>query len=584
MLFNLRITYFLFALILGFAVIFAVAFNEIATDRATRISDAEQRVQLKAQMYAEATRPTLKRIDELLIDLRDKWHDDWQAFADYVQTRASIRDLTLQLSIIDAHGMLAFSNLTPPENHTDLSDREHFQVHLSAPQADRLFISRPVKGRISAEWSIQFTRPILRHQQFIGVIVASVSPTYFAGMHALLELGEEGASSILRDSGEVMARQPQLEQLLGKVVDWPYAAAAAPERGYFPYVARLDGIERIFGYYKIREYGWVFFTAESLKNILFLHQKVQKTTLQRAASIAFIYLLLLLLLWKSLKSYQQTVAKLRSEALRHRTLLDAVSNAGILIFVIDGNYRLRYMNAPAMAAFGDDRSKLCHQVINQSDTPCSDCKLHEVINDFATIQYAPIRNDERHYETVAQPYVDSDGTLCKLDVMRDVRAEFQTVAQLRESKETLQLFTRDFEAFLDQTTDFIYFKDLHSRIRFCSQTLATITGHHHWREMIGKHDREIFPPDTARIYEEEERPVFSEGRPLLDKVNHYYDADGQRGYVQTNKWPLFDAHGKVSGIFGISRDITARMRTQAALTAAKVAAEAANIAKSRFLA
>ena len=120
----------------------------------------------------------------------------------------------------------------------------------------------------------------------------------------------------------------------------------------------------------------------------------------------------------------------------------------------------------------------------------------------------------------------------------------------------LHAFSRDVNAFLDQTTDFIYFKDAQSRIRFCSQPLARITGHRNWREMIGKHDSEIFPPDTARIYEEEEQAIFANGHPVLNKVNPYYDADGHVGYVQTHKWPLFDTQGEVIGVFGISRDIT----------------------------
>lgn len=65
-------------------------------------------------------------------------------------------------------------------------------------------------------------------------------------------------------------------------------------------------------------------------------------------------------------------------------------------------------------------------------------------------------------------------------------------------RKPLSKSTRDFEGFLQQTTDFIYFKDANSRIRFCSQTLADVTGHVHWRDMVGKMDRDIFPADTAK--------------------------------------------------------------------------------------
>ena len=181
-------------------------------------------------------------------------------------------------------------------------------------------------------------------------------------------------------------------------------------------------------------------------------------------------------------------------------------------------------------------------------------------------------------------------------------ALWRAIHRRRQSEAQLQRFTRNFEAFLDHTTDFVYFKDADSRLVFCSQPLAVITGHRNWREMLGKHDCEIFPPDTAKIYEEEEYPVFAEGRPLLDKVDPYYDEAGETCYVQTNKWPLLDNDGKVVGIFGISRDITERKRTEtelalhrehledlvetrtADLIEAKVAAEAASRAKSTFLA
>ncbi len=122
------------------------------------------------------------------------------------------------------------------------------------------------------------------------------------------------------------------------------------------------------------------------------------------------------------------------------------------------------------------------------------------------------------------------------------------------------LLTSSLEVFLKQTSDFVYYKDINSRFIFCSQTMADITNHKHWRDMIGKHDFDVFPHDTATVYNEEEIPVFEEGKPVLNKVNPYYNTDGEIGYFQTNKWPTFDDNNTVSGIFGISRDITAHKK------------------------
>ncbi len=137
------------------------------------------------------------------------------------------------------------------------------------------------------------------------------------------------------------------------------------------------------------------------------------------------------------------------------------------------------------------------------------------------------------------------------------------VTERKQAEAALHELNRDFVAFLENTTDYIYFKDENSRFRFCSQTLADITGHANWRDMTGKHDLDVFPEDTARIYSEEELSIFRDGRPLLNKIDAYYDARGAKGWVSTNKWPVFDGSGgKVIGLFGISRDITERMNLE----------------------
>jgi len=144
------------------------------------------------------------------------------------------------------------------------------------------------------------------------------------------------------------------------------------------------------------------------------------------------------------------------------------------------------------------------------------------------------------------------------------------LTQLKQVEDELKVLNRDFIAMLENTSDFIYFKDRDSRFHFCSQTLANITGHRSWRDMIGKHDTEVFPMDTAKIYVEEELPVFLEGKPLIDRIDPYYDVQGHLGWIHTNKLPVWSDDGKtVVSIFGISRDITERKRIESELQDAK---------------
>jgi hypothetical protein len=79
---------------------------------------------------------------------------------DWLSTVQLFDSEILQVSIIDANGVLRLSSVDPTKFvGLDLSDREHFKVHVNA-ESDELFISKPVIGRTTKKWSIQLTRRI----------------------------------------------------------------------------------------------------------------------------------------------------------------------------------------------------------------------------------------------------------------------------------------------------------------------------------------------------------------------------------------------------------------------------------------
>jgi diguanylate cyclase (GGDEF)-like protein/PAS domain S-box-containing protein len=179
----------------------------------------------------------------------------------------------------------------------------------------------------------------------------------------------------------------------------------------------------------------------------------------------------------------------------------------------------------------------------------------------------------RERYTLEKRYLHKAGHLVpiRLDVAlvrhADGRPDFfisvvQDITPQRTAEAEAERRGQQLVALLENTTDFIYIKDERSHILACSQTMAELTGHSHWRQVVGKHDRDIFPPDTARIYEEEERPLYAGESDIVDRTDPYWTPDGERRWVHTNKWPVKDADGAVVGLVGISRDVTDRKRLQ----------------------
>ncbi|WP_176785824.1 hybrid sensor histidine kinase/response regulator [Propionivibrio dicarboxylicus] len=306
------------------AAIFAVAYYELGRSKDSVIHEAELRSEVQAQVFAEFSYSAFKRVDELALDLRSYWTGDWQSFAELVQRRQDIiGDISFQVAVIDRDGFVAFSNLAKPTDRTDLSQREHFRVHRDNPETDRLFISKPLQGKVSGKWSIQFTRPVFRNGVFDGVIVLSVSPDLFAGFARKLKLSGASVMAMVRDSGEFMARFPSAEEYFGKVLhNSPYLSPDAAISGTFRQVAATDGVERVYGYVRLPAYGMNFVVGESLGEVLADYHAHRRDVVGVALAVSAAVIILFLLLLRSLVRLEEVrrqlqVSKDLAEAANH---------------------------------------------------------------------------------------------------------------------------------------------------------------------------------------------------------------------------------------------------------------------------
>jgi signal transduction histidine kinase len=305
--------------LLCLTIIWSAAYFELERSRASYLHEAEVRTVVQARVFAESTRSTIKRVNEVLLDMRTNWTGDWKSFAALVKQRQdNIRDISFQMAVIDKDGILAFSNLAPPSERTDLSAREHFRVHQQSPNLDHLFISKPVKGKVSGKWPIQFTRPIFKDGEFNGVLVVSISPDLFADFSQTLGVHQSGSVALIRDTGEIMSRFPSRESSLGLIVkDSPYLQPNTPLSGSFRRLALTDGIERLYGFFRDEEYGLNFVVGESLQEVLAPYATNRTIVLWTATLVSVLSIFLFHLLLRSLlaaRKLQQDLETARVQA------------------------------------------------------------------------------------------------------------------------------------------------------------------------------------------------------------------------------------------------------------------------------
>ncbi|WP_281984225.1 PAS domain-containing hybrid sensor histidine kinase/response regulator [Azonexus hydrophilus] len=127
------------------------------------------------------------------------------------------------------------------------------------------------------------------------------------------------------------------------------------------------------------------------------------------------------------------------------------------------------------------------------------------------------------------------------------------------------LMMTNFRAMMENTDDFIYFKDRNHVLTGASQSLARITiADRHWSELIGQTDYDIFPEAYADLYYTLEKQVFS-GKNIARDIQAFRRPDGSTGWVDNRKYPIHDADGQIIGLFGVARDITEKIASENAL-------------------
>ena len=135
---------------------------------------------------------------------------------------------------------------------------------------------------------------------------------------------------------------------------------------------------------------------------------------------------------------------------------------------------------------------------------------------------------------------------------------------------------------IDNLPDLIYVKDNQSRFLLANRAVADQMGTTP-QELLGKTDFDFYPDELATTFYTDEQRIIALGEKI-DREETCLDSDGGEMVLLTTKVPLRTADGKIIGIMGIGRNITARVRAEQQMREAREAAEAANRAKSDFVA
>ena len=168
-------------------------------------------------------------------------------------------------------------------------------------------------------------------------------------------------------------------------------------------------------------------------------------------------------------------------------------------------------------------------------------------------------------------------------IFHDISSFKQTEKELIRSKQEAERSASFIRAIFDNLEDQFYYKDRQSKVLGGNQAWIRSRDAKSIEDLIGKTDIDLHPaPMGQQLYDNEQRKM-ADGEVTRIRERHILK-DGRIEYVESVKCPMRNEKGEVIGLAGISRNITEQVENEKRLIESQQEAEAANKAKSAFLA
>jgi PAS domain S-box-containing protein len=149
-----------------------------------------------------------------------------------------------------------------------------------------------------------------------------------------------------------------------------------------------------------------------------------------------------------------------------------------------------------------------------------------------------------------------------LQLMSFVGTQIGLFLDHRHAEESLDESERRFARFMHFLPGLAWIKDASGRYIFANHAAESAFGRS-WSEISGRRDDEIFAPETARHFAENDRQAIASGTGVL--VTETLQQEDGPHVSLVSKFPILDGAGRTVMVGGVAFDITEQIRAQHAL-------------------
>ncbi|OPX64448.1 MAG: aerobic respiration control sensor protein ArcB [Methanoregula sp. PtaB.Bin085] len=236
-----------------------------------------------------------------------------------------------------------------------------------------------------------------------------------------------------------------------------------------------------------------------------------------------------------------------------------------LIMIIDDKFRIIRANRAMADSLRTTPESLtgrfCYEVVHQAGEPPDICPHRQLLAD-GRGHTLDIREDRLggDFQLSVTPVRDKDGTVTgSIHVLHDI-------SRRKRDENALRAVSTELQVIIDNAPGMIWYKDTKNNFVRVNPDGARVFGMPVDR-IVGKNSADLFPGLADRYYQDDLEVIRSK-RPKLGITEQMTTARGDTLWVQSDKVPILDEKGEVTGILVFVVDITDRKIAQDALALA----------------
>ena len=220
-------------------------------------------VAAQADRIFEATDRVETSLIERFAELGVATADDFERKMSGYPTHLLLKDKIVGLphvgtfTLVSAQGRVFNFSRSWPIPAIDVTDRDFFNV-LRQNGGPTTYLSTPIRNRATGTWVVHRAHRVSGpNGEFIGLVTAAIELDSIEQFFATIALGPHSSIGLFHRRGELLARHPHLESLIGRVIPNSVVAklASDAEHEVAKRVSPVDGLgERIVAVHRVAHY------------------------------------------------------------------------------------------------------------------------------------------------------------------------------------------------------------------------------------------------------------------------------------------------------------------------------------------